>query len=264
MAAPPDPEDPYSRLNYRRVIAWPERLLREKPLLESVLSTAPEKSVLDLGCGTGEHAHLFASLGYRVLGIDRSDEQLRAARETEPAGPEPPRFAAGDLTDLDAALGDSLFGAAVCLGNTLPHLQTTSSLGAFLLGLARHLLPGAPFLLQVLNYRKILDARVRALPVNVRPGEAEGEEIVFLRLMTPQADGSLLFNPTTLRYRPGAEPPLEVVSARNVTLHPWTADELEPALAGCGFLIAERWGGMRKEPYLAAESGDCVLLARRS
>jgi SAM-dependent methyltransferase len=259
-----DPDDPYSRLNYRRVIAWPERLVRERPLFEEVLAAAPRKSLLDLGCGTGEHAFLLASLGYAVTGIDRSGEQLRAAQETEMEIAPRPRFLDGDLRDLDAALGEDRFGAAVCLGNTLPHLQSRAELDAFLDGLARHLLPGAPFLLQVLNYRRILESKVRALPVNVRPGEREGEEIVFVRLMTPQEDGSLLFNPATLRYRPGSEQPLEVVSARNVRLHPFTLDELSPALEAHGFTVKERWGGMKREAYSPGESSDLVLLTRRS
>jgi SAM-dependent methyltransferase len=34
----------------------------------------------DAGCGTGEHALLFAALGHRVLGIDFVDEAIRRAR----------------------------------------------------------------------------------------------------------------------------------------------------------------------------------------
>lgn len=258
-----DPNDPYSRLDYRRVIAWPERLVREKPLFTRLFASAPERSVVDLGCATGEHAFLFASLGMLVTGIDRSEEQVRAARETADDAVERPRFLSGDLRHLDAVLEDARFGAAVCIGNTLPHLQTPADLDLFLGGLARHLLPHAPFLLQILNYRRILDAKVRALPVNVRTGERPGEEIVFLRLMTPRPDGSLLFHPTTLRYRPGAEPPLEIVSAREVHLHPWTLEELEPAMTRHGLRVEETRGGMRDEPYLPAESPDLVLLARR-
>ena len=86
---------------------------------------------------------------------------------------------------------------------------------------------------------------------------------VPLRLMTPQPDGSLLFAPTTLLHRPGAEPPLQVVSSREVRLHPWTLEELEPAMTRHGLGVEETRGGMRDEPYLPAESSDLVLLARR-
>ncbi|MBK9967495.1 MAG: hypothetical protein IPP07_22530 [Holophagales bacterium] len=56
MNEPQDPNDPYARLSYRRLIAWPARIQREAPFLREVLAGAPSKRLLDLGCGTGEHA----------------------------------------------------------------------------------------------------------------------------------------------------------------------------------------------------------------
>lgn len=45
--------DPYSRVEYPKLIAWPERIRREWPLLEEVLSTGPSRRLLELGCGPG-------------------------------------------------------------------------------------------------------------------------------------------------------------------------------------------------------------------
>lgn len=41
----------------------------------------PSKKMLDLGCGTGEHAIRFAKLGYSVYGIDSSPQMLKVAKE---------------------------------------------------------------------------------------------------------------------------------------------------------------------------------------
>jgi len=38
------------------------------------------KTILDLGCGTGGHALILAKRGYKVTGVDRSEEMLKAAR----------------------------------------------------------------------------------------------------------------------------------------------------------------------------------------
>ena len=38
-------------------------------------------SVLDLGCGTGNHALRLAAQIYKVVGVDQSDEMLDIARE---------------------------------------------------------------------------------------------------------------------------------------------------------------------------------------
>ncbi len=40
---------------------------------------APASRVLDLACGAGRHMQYLSSLGHSLLGVDRSDEALRAA-----------------------------------------------------------------------------------------------------------------------------------------------------------------------------------------
>jgi SAM-dependent methyltransferase len=250
-------DDPYSRLDYRRLIAWPARIEREWPFLESVLGSGPSRRLLDVGCGTGEHARFLAAHGFEVVGVDASEEMIGKAREDE--APPGVAFVLGDLADLDA-LVEGTFGGAICLGNMLPHVTDDEHLGRGFAALRRRVLPGAPLLLQILNYDKIFAAGQRALPLSFR--EHDGERIVFLRLMDPLPDGSVWFNPTTLRYRPGEEPPVEVVATRNVRLRGWRRREVEAALGAAGFVDRQLFGGMRREPYDAATSADLVVVAR--
>ena len=249
--------DQYSRVDYRRLVAWPERIEREWPFVERVLGSSGR--VLDLGCGTGEHSRFLASKGFQVVGLDSSPSML--AKATDTPVPENLRFVEGDITNLDASV-DGLFDGAICLGNVLPHLESAAALDGLVGGLRRHLRPGAPFLLQVLNYEKILGKKQRSLPLNFRQGDEPGEEIVFLRLMTPTADGGIIFTPSTLRYRPHAEPPLEVVSTRNVSLRAWQRGELETRLRAAGFSSIDAYGTVGDVPYVAMESSDVVLVAR--
>lgn len=250
-----DPNDPYARLSYRRLIAWPARIQREAPFLREVLAGAPSKRLLDLGCGTGEHARFLQEEGFDVTGVDASEAQLAQAREAGPG----PAFVKGDLAELGSSVTGP-FGAAISLGNGLPHLHAPE-MARFLEHLARLLAPGAPVLFQLLNYDRILDGRVTSLPLNVR--EDEGERVVFLRLMDPRPDGTVLFNPTTLRWRPGAEPPVEVLAGKNVVLKGWRRAELEAALGRAGFRVEAAFGGVKRERWDAAASSDTVLLARR-
>lgn len=249
--------DRYGRIAYRNLIAWPERLTREAPLLQRVLEGAPSRRVLDLGCGSGEHARFLASLGYEPTGVDASASQVAAARQADPDG----SYVQGSLTAL-ADLVAPGFGAAICVGNTLPHLTEEEDLRRCFEGLAGRLLPGGVFLLQTLNYDRILDRGDRTFPLVVRPGE-EGAETVFLRLMTPRADGRLTFTPATLRWRPGAEPPLELISAEEIQLRGWRRAELEALLRGAGFEVREALGGMTGDPWSPA-SQDLVLVATRA
>lgn len=262
----PHSPDPYERVGYRRLIAWPERLEREGPLLESTLASGPSRRILDLGCGPGEHARALAGRGFEVVGVDRSPAMLRQAT----AAPLPPglSFVEGDLTALGAAV-EGPFGGALCLGNTLPHLADEETLGRFVRGLAALLSPGAPLVVQTLGYDRILDRRVRALPVSFRPHAGpdgavdEGAELVFLRLMEPLPDGRVRFFPTTLVLRPGAEPPLAIEQTREVLLRGWRERELVAALATAGFLHERSLASYAGAPYDPAESQDLVLIARR-
>src|SRR5512143_3125619 len=110
----PPSHDPYSRVDYRRFVAWPQRIEREWPFLSKVLASAPLRRVLDLGCGTGEHARFLASQGDAIVGIDSSESMLGKAREA--AVPEGVEFIQGDIADV-ATLTRGPFGAALCLGN---------------------------------------------------------------------------------------------------------------------------------------------------
>lgn len=250
--------DAYGRIAYRSLIAWPERLQREAPLLQRVLEGAPSRLVLDLGCGSGEHTRFLNALGFAATGVDASPSQLAAARAAEPEG----RYVQAGLTELATLIGAG-HGGAICLGNTLPHLCEEDAVRAFFGGLAQCLLSAAPFLLQLLNYDRILDRGERTFPVVLRPGETGAESTVFLRLMTHHGGGRLTFTPATLRYRPGAEAPLELIAAHDVPLRGWRRAEVETLLSDSGFRVREVLGTMTGEAW-SAGSSDLVLVAERT
>jgi SAM-dependent methyltransferase len=248
-------EDPWSRVDYRRLVRWPERIEREWPFLSVALAEA-RGPIVDLGCGTGEHSRFLAAQGYDVIGIDRSPAML--ARATETPLPSNLQFIEGDIADV-AALVDRPVGGAICLGNALPHLDeehVTRLLG----GLASRLVPDGPFVLQIVNYERVFGTGLRHLPLNILSGD-DGET-VFLRLMTPRPDGIVVFNPTTLRYVPEGDPPVRVVSTRTVHLHGWQRPEIEARLRAAGFDRLDVFGAMDRAPYAPLESQDLIVVAR--
>jgi hypothetical protein len=173
------------------------------------------------------------------------------------------RFVLGDVTEADR-LVDGTFGAAICLGNTLPHLADESRLAAFTAAAARLLDPGAPLLLQILNYDRIHDRRVRFLPLSFRPWEDGDGELVFLRLMDPLPDGRVRFYPTTLVLEPGADPPLRLHHSREILLRGWRRAELEAILSTAGFHTARALGAFDATPFDPSDSQDLILVTRRS
>ena len=259
--APNRTDDPYSRVHYRRLIAWQRRIEREAPFLRRLLDGAPERAVVDLGCGTGEHTAFFAQEGARAVGVDRSETMLTAASDHEAAGDG--RFVQGDLLDLDAALGDEPpFGLAICLGNALPHVREDEELDRMLRGAHAALLPGGTLLVQIVNYEGILATGKRHLPVNVRPGD-DGKEIVFLRVLKDAGDGRILFFPATLELdAENEDEPLRLVQSRRVELRAWDRASLAPRFQAAGFDV-EWCGDMHGGPFERETSPDLVIVARR-
>lgn len=258
--SPPPSHDPYSRVDYRSMIAWGPRIAREAPLLLRLLDEAPERSVVDLGCGTGEHVAFFADRGARAVGIDSSETMVERAREHEVAGRG--RFVHGEVAEARRLLGrEPAFGMAVCLGNVLPHLTEQPALEAFLAGGVDVLLPGGILLVQVLNYERILSQGVRHMPLNFRKTE-DGKEVVYLRLFQPAGEGRMWVYPVTLELDPGAQEPARVAQSRCVPVRAWRRDDLVPALDRLGFDVRV-FGDVLGGAFDPAASPDLVLEARK-
>ncbi|HYM62778.1 MAG TPA: class I SAM-dependent methyltransferase [Thermoanaerobaculia bacterium] len=252
-------EDHYAKLEYRKLIKWDDRLRREWPFLDEVLTSAPSRSVLDLGSGTGEHARLLAAHGFEVLGIDSSPSMIEKAAASAGDGA---RFVLGDMRDLGSVTRER-FGAAICLGNALPHLRGEDDLRRFASGLREVLLAGAPVVIQIINYDRIEAKRERALPLSflADPDDPDAS-IIFLRAMELLPDRRIIFMPATLRMRTDREPPIELVSSRRVEIRGWRRDELEQVLRDAGFNAIEIWGSYQKAPFEAEESRDVIVVAR--
>lgn len=257
--------DRYSSFDYSRLVSWDDRLRREWSFLGALLEAAPARSVIDLGAGTGEHARFLAGHGFDVLGVDTSPAMLQKAREAVPEEEEGRRlrFVEGDMREV-ASLVDAPRGAALCLGNALPHLTDDDAVRRLATGLHRALLPGAPFVLQMLNYERFEAKGERALPLTFLPDPDDPEaSIVFLRTMERREHDRVIFMPTILRQRPDREPPLELVASQRVEIRTWRRDQLVAAFSSAGFASVETFGSYQRVPFDPAESRDVILVARR-
>lgn len=76
----------YSELaEYYYEIEKPGRkFLQEIKFLDSIYKKHRIRSVLDLGCGTGEHTHALQTLGYDTLGVDSSENMINYAKKRFP------------------------------------------------------------------------------------------------------------------------------------------------------------------------------------
>ena len=67
-------------------------------LIRSLIRDRKSPSILDLGCGTGEHLNLLSRYGIKCIGIDNSEDMLKIARKRFRGNIE---FIKMDITEFD-------------------------------------------------------------------------------------------------------------------------------------------------------------------
>ena len=63
----------YSKKNYKAETKFISQIIKK--------FHSPNVNILDIGCGTGEHTLELLKRGYRVTGIDLSNEMLKIAKK---------------------------------------------------------------------------------------------------------------------------------------------------------------------------------------
>jgi SAM-dependent methyltransferase len=168
-------DDVYRSKDYEAECDLLERLWRE-------MGAAPVQSVLDLGCGTGNHPLALGARGYTVVGVDRSDEMVMRAGEKAVASmlSERVSFRQGDIRD--ARLGRT-FDAVTMLFAVLGYQTANADVIAALRTAREHLAVGGPFVADVWYGPAVL---------RERPGQrvalVEGDGTKMLRIADSTVD----------------------------------------------------------------------------
>lgn len=106
------------------------------------------KKVLDICCGTGEHAVRMACLGYEVTGVDQSQDMLDIAVDKAKSSSRSIDFICSDIFELGI---NKEFEVAYCFGYTFLYMTKNSDARRLFRAVKKTLLPGGLFLVDFIN-----------------------------------------------------------------------------------------------------------------
>ena len=138
------------------------------------------QTLLDLGCGTGTHDLLLAGMGYKVTGIDQSEEMLSTANaqlSSHNSLSSSLRFHQGDIRSVRL---DQKFDVVTSLFHVMSYQNSNDDFTAALTTAKAHLNPGGIFIFDFWYGPAVLTDR----PV-VRTKRLEDEEIAVTRIAEP-------------------------------------------------------------------------------
>jgi SAM-dependent methyltransferase len=185
--------------------------------------------VLDVGCGTGEHARLLASVhGFSMDGLDLDPAFVRIARAKHPAG----RFVVADMSDFQLA---TRYDAILCLFSSIGYLKTLERVTRALRCFRGHLEPVGVALVEPW----LTPEGVKIGPPSTRIAEAPGIRVE--RVGSMEIDGRM----SRLRFEYTIETEWGTRYATEMhELGLFTVDEMLAAFAAAGLAAEHRPSGL--------------------
>jgi SAM-dependent methyltransferase len=200
---------------------------------------------LDLACGTGGYAIELARRGYKVLGVDIAEAMIQnAVAKAQEEGLDV-RF---EVKDMASDLGANRFGGVLFIGNSLVHANDLDQVKTVLNRVHDSLANDGVLILQILNYDRILDRQVSALPLIERDG------VRFERRYVPDGD-HLLFQTVLTVAQQRVE--------NEVRLFPIRSVALKTALTDVGFEAIEFHDDFTAMPFDPEVTHVLVATARK-
>lgn len=147
---------------YYQSVDWKNRLSFEMPDLEKEFKKRNVKTILDIGCGTGDHSIELARRGFIVVGVDRSlamiqDANKRKQRLDEKHAKNLTFFQKDAEQVFDELRID--FDSILILGNTLSH--NPLNFKRVIMKSAEYLSSDGVLIVQITNFAKILKQQKR-------------------------------------------------------------------------------------------------------
>ena len=197
------------------------------------------ETILDVGAATGNLTAYLSSQGYEVTAIDLSERLIAKAAEKGVTVQQLNMLAIDELP---------MFDNIVCIGNTLPHLDSKTSVQLFLQKAYRQLTQGGKLVLQLVNFQKYFAQQqgdyLGNLPL------IENDKVKFERYYYLNEEGKIRFKTI-----------LDDTIKNEELLQPIFADQLTEWLTQIGFQAINLYGNFKKDPFDKEKSMALIVTA---
>ena len=197
------------------------------------------KTILDVGAATGNLTAYLSSQGYEVTAIDLSERLIAKAAEKGVTVQQLNMLAIDELP---------MFDNIVCIGNTLPHLDSKTSVQLFLQKAYGQLTQGGKLVLQLVNFQKYFAQQqgdyLGNLPL------IENDKVKFERYYYLNEEGKIRFKTI-----------LDDTIKNEELLQPIFADQLTEWLTQIGFQAINLYGNFKKDPFDKEKSMALIVTA---
>ena len=160
----------YADKDYSEEVNYIDQLIKK-------FGNSMEKSILDLGCGTGIHANILTEFGYTVDGVDMSAEMVERANQKYSSN-DRLRFFTGDITSYR---NDENYDVVISLFHVMSYQNSNKELLGAIQTAFEHLKPGGLFIFDYWYGPAVLTD----LP-ETREKQMENDEIRVLRKAIPE------------------------------------------------------------------------------
>ncbi len=210
------------------------------------------KSVIDIGCGTGNHVLRLSKLGYQVTGVDVSPTMLKIAKAKDKEAKI--RFLQRDMKKLEKVIQKGQrFDAAICLGQVFSHLMTNNDVQAFLNRLHKILKQNGLFVFSARNTKKINEEYLNKLRLDHMLNEEKLQLLILAHnIRDSQNPNIIVWNPIYL-MKQNNKVDLQI---REHKLRWFEFSTLKKIMTENGFKIIATYSGPMKEKFKEDEHTD--------
>ena len=157
----------YKDKSYQNEIRYIDNIIKEH-------SNGLPETLLDIGCGTGEHDALLSKLGYEVTGIDLSEDMIKIAKSN---------YQGIDFYSMNSCEMnlDKQFDIVTSLFHVISYLNSNEQLSLTFSNIEKHLNPSGLFVFDCWYGPCVLNEKPE-----LRVKKVENNEVEIIRIANPE------------------------------------------------------------------------------